>query len=646
MPRNLSGKLAGNLRIESRIESRKRARKRPSDKRRNPSNPFAARQSRGGRGSLRAALLVLCVAGALQPWRASAQAYRDVAPQPAPQTPRSKPPEPSAQTGEESARIAVNALEGLVFEPAGASTAASPGSPGSPGGSPAQSAGSTAEPASRIVANDLPLLDAAFLQRFDADLGKPLSFGRLAEIRRAVVERYRAAGKPLVDVYVPEQDVSAGIVHIAVAEFRLGEVRPRGNRYFSDALLKREMPIEPGGPILQSAVSSGLAVLNANPYRRVDAIFAPGEAANSTDVILQTEDRLPLRVNAGYDNQGVPDLGRDRFFAGIGYGNLFGLDQQIAYQFTASNDFFTGNPDIEGRPNRARFTAHALNYLAPLPWGDSVELFGVYAQSTPRLPDAYGQTGVSAQLSVRYDWRLPSTTDTAQLIQFGYDFKRSNNDLEFGGFQVFNSNTHIHQFVVTYDISKPTDAGSAHASATLVGSPGSLDGSNNEAAFNSARQGATPRYMYLQLNAQRAFSIGAGFTLNARGAFQWTPNTLLPSEEMGLGGETTVRGYTPYVVLGDRGWNVQTEVRSPALPFGTSSALAQPFVFVDAGHVWNRIDQPTEINNGTLVSVGAGVRFQWSRFVDLRCTYGLPLRAATPGGSKASMVLVFVSIGT
>jgi hemolysin activation/secretion protein len=577
---------------------------------------------------VRDALIALGVAVTVQCSPALAQAWRDVAPQPAPPTPRSAAPQQSPEAGTQSAQIAVTRLAGLIFEPAGTRAAAEPAPP------------------QRIAAIDLPVLDAPFLSTFDADLDKPLSFARLAEIRRAVIERYRAAGKPLVDVYVPEQDVSSGVVHIAVAEFRLGQVRARGNRYFSDALLEREMPLKPGGAILQSAVSSGLTVLNANPYRRVDAIFAPGDAPNSTDVILQTEDRLPLRVNAGYDNAGVPQLGRDRFFAGIGYGNLFGLDQQIAYQFTASNDFFSGNPDIEGRPDRARFTAHALNYVAPLPWGDSIELFGVYAQSTPRLPESFGQTGISAQMSVRYDWRLPSTTDIAQQIQFGYDFKRSNNDLEFGGFQVFNSNTHVHQFLLTYAVSKPNDAGAAHASATLVGSPGRLDSANNEAAFNAARQGASPRYLYLQLAALRAFSLGGGFTLSANGAFQWTANTLLPSEEMGLGGESSVRGYTPYVALGDRGWNIQTELRTPGLPFGTSSAVVQAFVFFDAGHVWNRIDEPAETSSGTLASAGAGLRFQWSRFVDFRCTYGVPLRAPTPGGSKAPMVLLYLSVGS
>ncbi|MCC8392472.1 BamA/TamA family outer membrane protein [Paraburkholderia sp. MMS20-SJTR3] len=565
---------------------------------------------------------------------AAAQAWRDVAPQPAPQAPRAAPAQPSAPAPADAGRIAVERLAGLVFEAAGTSATSATASAAAP------------TPQQRIVADALPVLDAAFLQQFAADLDRPLSFGRLAEIRRAVIEHYRAAGQPLVDVYVPEQDVSAGVVRIDVAQFKLGRIRASGNRYFSSALLEREMPLAAGAPIPQSDVSLGLAVLNANPYRRVDAVFAPGDAPNTTDVLLQTEDRLPLRANLGYDNAGVPDLGRNRFFAGLGYGNLFGLDQQIAYQFTASDDIFSGNPETAGHSNRTRFTAHALSYTAPLPWLDSIELFGVYAQSAPRLPDAYGQTGISAQLSFRYDLRLPGITDTTQLLQLGYDYKRSNNDLEFGGFQVFNSNTHIHQFLLTYDISKPTATGTAHASATLVASPGAFDRDNRDAAFNAARQGATARYTYLQLSAAGGVALGAGFTLSANGVFQWTPNTLLPSEEMGLGGESSVRGYDPYVVLGDRGWNLQTELRAPAIAFGASDAVVQPFVFFDAGHVWNRIDQPAENNPGLLAGVGAGLRFRWSRHVDLRCTYGAPLRAPSPGGSKSPTVLVYLSIGT
>ncbi|KND60408.1 Hemolysin activation/secretion protein [Candidatus Burkholderia verschuerenii] len=516
-----------------------------------------------------------CVA-ALLLWSplAQAQSYKDVSPTPPPAPPKpSAPPQPP-QPEAGSEQVAVAALRGLVFD-ASAATAASAGSAATGEGARVVDG--------RIAANRLPLLDAAFLQRFAVDLDHPLTFARLAEIRRAVVALYREKGLPLVDVYVPEQDVTDGVVHITVASYRLGRVTARGNRWFSDALLTGEMPLALGAAIRESDVANGLATLNANPYRSVDVVYAPGEADNTTDVILQTADRFPMRVSAGYDNSGVRQLGRDRFFAGIDYGNLFELDQQIAYQVTASNDALTGNPDIEGRPNRPRFIAHALSYSAPLPWQDRIELFGVYAQSTPRLPDSYGQTGISAQASFRYDWRLPVWSGWQQQLQFGYDFKRSNNDLEFGGFQVFNSNTHIHQFVVAYDVNKTDNLGQSRANFTTVLSPGHFDADNEPDAFESARHGATPRYAYLQLSGQRDLALGAGFTAWGRAMVQWTPDTLLPSEELGLGGDSSVRGYEPYVVQGDRGWNLQTELRTPAWPIGRSDIAIQPFLFVDAG---------------------------------------------------------------
>jgi hemolysin activation/secretion protein len=562
---------------------------------------------------------------------AAAQSYHDVAPAAPPSMRQPASPSLLSSPAGDSTQIVVSELGGLVFVAADDAT-------GAPAGNPDRH--------EHVIATGLPLFDEPFLHSFEPDIGKPLTFARLAEIRREVVQRYRAAGEPLVDVYVPEQDITDGVVRIAVAEFHVGAVVARGNRHFSDALLMREMPLASGAPIREADVVSGLALLNANPYRHVDVVYAPGTAANSTDVVLQTDDRLPLRVGGGYDNAGVPQLGRDRLSVGIDYGNLFGLDQQIAYQFTASNDLFGGNPPIEGRPDRPRFVAHSFNYAAPLPWSDRVELFGVFAQSTPRLPDGYGQNGISAQLSVRYDWRLQALAGWQLQAQFGYDFKRSNNDLEFGGFQVFSANTHIHQFLIAYDATRADTLGQTHANITFVFSPGHLDTDNGDAAFNAARMGASPRYTFLQLSGKRDLAIGAGFSASARTLVQWTPDTLLPSEEMGLGGDASVRGYEPYVVQGDRGWDLQTELHAPTLSFGQTGAALELFVFVDVGHVWNRIDQPAEASSGSLVSVGAGLIFKVGRYVSVRGTYGKPLRAAVPNGSTAPLTQVFLVIGS
>lgn len=610
--------------------------------------------------TLRHQVGLACCVIALFSRGAIAQSYRDVSPA-VPPAAKPKPQTPARPPGDENDdRVALPTLKGIVFTAADAngtdvaaapasassSSAAAPAAASSSATSPSVTSPpvATARGSDAIRAIGLPLLDPDFLAAFKGDIGKPLTFGRLAQIRQAVIKQYRAKGQPLIDVYVPEQDVSRGDVNIVIAVYRLGRVVASGNKHFSSALLVGEMPVQVGKPISQQALSTGITQLNANPYRQVDVIYTPGEADNTTNIVLETQDRLPFRVDAGYDNSGVPDLGRDRFFAGFDYGNLFGLDHQLAYQFTASNDLIGGNPAIQGRTDRARYLGHSLNYVAPLRWGDRIELFGVFAQTTPRLPDSYGQTGISAQLSLRYDLHLPDWGDWHQQWQVGYDYKRSNNDLEFGGFQVFNSNTHIHQFLLSYDATRTEARGQTHWNASLYLSPGHLDGQNSNDDFESARAGATPRYTYLQLSSQRDWTFGSGFVLSGKALLQWTPNTLLPSEELGLGGEQSVRGYDPYVALGDRGWNFQTEVRSP--PLTISSLAWQPFVFFDGGHAWNRIDQPNEVSSGSLLSVGAGFRFQLSRYVNFRGTYGFPLRAGVPNGSKAPLAMMYLLIGS
>ncbi|CAM2143043.1 Hemolysin activation/secretion protein-like protein [Pararobbsia alpina] len=561
---------------------------------------------------------------------AYAQSYRDVAPTPPPSQGGGVVSQAPAQPPENAAQVAVTSLRGLTFVAVTRAGGNAPPEPRSPG----------------VTASGLPLLDDAFLHRFDDDLGKPLTFGRIAEIRRAIIQRYREAGQPLVDVYLPEQDVTDGVVRIAIAEFHLGEVRASGNQYFSSALLVGEMPLKAGQFIRQSDVDIGLTLLNDNPYRHVDVVYAAGSAPNTTDVVLQTDDRAPWRVSAGFDNEGVPQLGRERYSFGADYGNLFGLDQQIAWQLTTSNDVFGSHPSIDGQSGRQRFLANALSYVAPLPWHDRVEVFGVYAQSAPGVNGDFAQDGISAQISLRYDWLLPQILGWKQQAQFGYDFKRSNNNLEFGGVQVFNSNTHIHQFLANYDVSHDDSLGQTHANALAVVSPGSLDGDNNDEAFEASRHGATARYSYFQLSAQRDLVFDSGWSVMVKGLLQWTHDTLLPSEELGLGGEGSVRGYDPYTVLGDRGWNLQTELRTPALPIGTTHAVWQPFVFMDSGHAWNSIDEPAEPGTSTLLSTGVGLRFQFARYVSAQGTFGKPWRAAVPNGSKAPFFEFSVTIGT
>ncbi len=265
-------------------------------------------------------------------------------------------------------------------------------------------------------------------------------------------------------------------------------------------------------------------------------------------------------------------------------------------------------------------------------------------RSTPRLPDSYGQSGISAQASFRYDWRLPVWSGWQQM-QFGYDFKRSNNDLEFGGFQVFNSNMHIHQFVFTYDMNKTDNVGQSRTNVTAVLSPGistPITRTMPSKARGTARRRAT------RICNCRDSAISRSAAALPHGAARCSSGRRTRScraRNWGCAATAAWRLRT-YVVQGDRGWNLQTELRTPASNIGTSDIAIQSFLFVDTGHVWNKIDQPAEPNNGSLIGLGAAFRFQVSRFVSVRGTYGYRLRAATPGASKAPVGMLYIVAGS
>jgi hemolysin activation/secretion protein len=154
------------------------------------------------------------------PQGASAQNYKDVAPQPVPTPPPKAAPAPplptDLPTGPAANKVIIPAVKALVFVP-GVQNVVKKGAVGK-----------------GVEIKDLPLLDdPAFLAAVTPFIGQKLTLARITEITREVVKQYRAKDHPLVDVIVPEQDVNNGVVQLAVVEFTVGKVRAEGNRWFS-----------------------------------------------------------------------------------------------------------------------------------------------------------------------------------------------------------------------------------------------------------------------------------------------------------------------------------------------------------------------------------------------------------------------------
>jgi hemolysin activation/secretion protein len=487
---------------------------------------------------------------------------------------------------------------------------------------------------SGIDVSRVPMLNAEeFRKELAGYLNHSLTFDQLNAITHSVVDRFREHNHPLVDAVAPQQNVQSGVIQIVVTEFRVGDVRAQGNRWFSDRLITSSFTLQHGDIVDSSQLINQLDAANTNPFRRVNLVYEPSAEPGYTDLVLQTQDRLPIRVFSGFDNSGTPVTGRSRWDMGATWGNALWHDQQITYQFSSSDDFFSGRSAQAGEPSGASFVGQSLNWSIPVFGRDSITLLADYERSVPNIGQDFGLVGRSGQASFRYNHALARTQSLVHGFQFGYDFKVTNNNLAFGGTQVSRNNAQIDQFSGGYTANLTDKLGSTSLATTLFYSPSNLTGDNTTAAFQpavgqSGRSLASARYVYWRSDLNRLTKLPGNAVWSLRVLGQAANANLLYTEELGGGGSEILRGYDPNSVLGDTGFITSNELRSPALRKAGEVKLGQVqlLTFWDYGHLTAANASPNAVNHINASSVGAGLRYNIRSNVTARFDYGWQLQ--------------------
>jgi len=270
-------------------------------------------------------------------------------------------------------------------------------------------------------------------------LGKEVTPETIFEIKTTIFDYYVANHHPLVIIEIPSQDVTSGVLVVQVLESHLGKVDVEGARWSSEKRLKEYVKLRPNQEIDENRLLKSVSFMNRNPFRRVDGVYAPGEEDATTDVILSVKDRRSWRVYAGAENTGVEPTGRGRWYTGVNWGNAFGLDHILSYQFTSAL-------------NVHRFHAHTAEYLALLSWGHVFNVYGGYSKVHPKVHYPFKRNdGWSMQTSARYTIPLKIYRYLEHEISFGGDFKRTNNTFEFSeDFPTFGNNVNLTQLVLGY----------------------------------------------------------------------------------------------------------------------------------------------------------------------------------------------------
>lgn len=456
-------------------------------------------------------------------------------------------------------------------------------------------------------------------------MGQPINTYNIGRIQREIVLFFRKHQHPLVDVVLPDQEsVGNGVIQIFVLEGKLGKVAVEGNKYYKSSLFTDSVRLRQGDVINGEKLLSDIDWMNRNPGRFVDVAFRQGENLGESDVVLRVKERFPLRVYVGYENSGTRFAGEDRLFAGFNWFNAFGLDHRLSYQYTTDVDF-----DL--------LHAHNLSYEIPLPWRHTLSFYGGYADSKADFNTALlQQRGSSLQVSGRYEIPLGRIGNFSHLVNFGLDFKRLDNTLEFGGFPVFGGELDIFQIAAQYRTECFDKWGSTSMSLDGYFSPGGVTANNNDASFRVYRgPNANASYVYSKITVERITKLPEDFSWVLRAAGQIASKNLPTSEQLGLGGSLSPRGYDEREANGDNGYLIVNELQTPNLPLFSmidkkAGDQLKLLAFFDFGETQNVDPVLGEDPHVQLMSVGVGMRYQFRTNLSVRFDYGWQLKDTGP----------------
>lgn len=412
-------------------------------------------------------------------------------------------------------------------------------------------------------------------------LNRPLSIAQLYEAADVVAAFYQRHGYTLTSVTLPPQSVDNGAVRLQIVEGRVGQVQFEGRGYSADSLQAYAHETR-AGDIYQSAhLEDDLQNLNALPGLASRAVLQPGKNFGTSDVIVKSEFD-PIDVIAEVDNYGRKDVGEYRYSLGATVNNLVGIADRLQLFGVHSNT---------GRLNYG-YGAYgfALNHRGLR--------FNVdYGFAKFEVAPPFEVTGINRNLDAGFEQAFVRSSRNTLLGTAGYTHTSADADLS--GVPISKTKLDLGTFGLTY-----AHRWSDGAVSQLLGS-----------LHSNFREGSATRRnrerARLELDAQQLQPLFARFELLLHLDGVYSPDPLADTEQISIGGPTSIRGFPPSEVRGDRGYFVQATLRRA---FGIGPVVFVPRGFVDTGLISRLQVPPGTPKRDSLTSAGAGIDIVYRTF--------------------------------
>jgi hemolysin activation/secretion protein len=423
--------------------------------------------------------------------------------------------------------------------------------------------------------------------------------------RRALQEAYTNAGYVTVSVAAARWvDRPGGVIGLKVIERPVERLRVTHARYFvPDAVRAGAPSVAPGKIPNIHELQADLLGLNQLPDRTVTPSLKPGHRPDTVDVDLVVDDKLPVHGSLEANNRYNADTHAERLSASLSYNNFFQRGDSATVTYSVAPE------DVRDSE------VNSASYLFHIP-DSRLSVLLTYLHSNSNVV-ALGTTDVVGRgttAGFRLLVPLGSTSGSngvsfSHSFSVGWDYKRFYELDSFSETGTFTSApVTYYPLTASYAASWTTAKSSTDANVSVeLG----LNHAGSEInVFDNKRFDAVPGFSIVHAGVTRQQDLPYG--LQAWGSLngQITNQSLVSSEQFGLGGADSVRGYLEAEDLGDYGATLQTELRSPDLKkyLGGPIQSWRFHIFGDTGIAQLRNPTPGQQFAFGLNSVGIGTR--------------------------------------
>ena len=478
-------------------------------------------------------------------------------------------------------------------------------------------------PITRYAVEGASLVPAARLEEaLAAFAGPDRTFADIeaaAETVRAVYER---AGFVSVQVTIPEQTLSAGVVRLKVEELRVARIEVTETQFRSADNVRRAVPgLVEGRTPSDTELSAQLRLANENPGRQMQVTMRTNPDGTLT-AVLRVADRPPRIGQVSVDNTGTPSTGRMRLALALQHMNLLDRDIVGTAQFQTSPRFLE-EVRIASLSGRVPLYGRGLMLEA------SAVHSSVDSGTVRTVAGDYLLASSGLNLSLRVLRLLPRWGTVEPRVWGGLESKLVQSSVQpAGGGPSLVPDIELRPVQLGLSAAwRGTAAAVSGQAVAFHNVPGSGRSAASVFSLPGLRAGAEPRYTVVRAAASASHAWPAG-TVQVSWSGQWTPDLLVPAEQFGLGGEGSVRGFDGRVASGDRGQRLSVEWQTPARPWLEGSATELSWVaFLEGGQVRRLQSLPGEVSQATLAGTGVGIRLFRARSFSMRLDVGVVARA-------------------